>query len=196
LQRQGFTFEIDAEGRHLHEFVKIYHDTMVRVQAEPQYFFSEEYIRGLRGVLGPGFVLAHVRDPAGAIVSSGIFTVCSGIVQFHLSGSRLGSDGSDASKFLLHGIRNWTRQCGLEKFHLGGGVGAKNDSLFQFKSGFASGRARFYTWRVVMDSDAYYDLCEQWERRYLETADPLEGYFPAYRKLLPPPLQAVTRWCA
>lgn len=107
MARQGFRFELDPAARHLGEFVKIYHDTMLRVRADPNYFFSEEYFHGLQSALGAGFMLAHVRDPAGAIVSSGVFTACSGIVQYHLSGNSLGGPGSDGSKFLLHGIRQW-----------------------------------------------------------------------------------------
>jgi hypothetical protein len=187
MQREGYQFELDFTGRHLDEFMNIYHDTMLRVGAEPQYFFSEEYFRAFQRVLGPGFVLAHARSPAGEIISSGIFTVCSDIVQYHLSGNILGGQGSDGSKLILHGIRKWAREKGLSKFHLGGGVGAKNDSLFNFKSGFGSGRALYSTWRLVVDELVYGHLCQQWERQTRAAADPIKGFFPAYRKMLQPP---------
>ncbi len=196
MERQGFRFELDFEAQHLDEFINIYHDTMLRVHAEPQYLFSEEYFRALRRVLGAGFVLAHVRNPSGEIVSSGIFTVCSGIVQYHLSGNSLGGQGSDGSKLLLHGMRKWAKERGLEKFHLGGGLGAKSDSLFNFKSGFSSGRATFSSWRLVVEQPVYDRLCRQWERQTRVVADSVTGYFPAYRKILPPPEASTERRCA
>jgi hypothetical protein len=186
MGRQGFRFELDPAARHLVEFVKIYHETMLRVRADPNYFFSEEYFHGLKAALGAGFMLAHVRNPAGEIVSSGIFTACSRIVQYHLSGNSLGGAGADGSKFLLHGIRQWAQEQGCDNFHLGGGVGAKNDSLFLFKSGFSSGRASFHTWRLVVDEPVYQRLCGKWEAQNKMPADSPRGYFPAYRKMLPP----------
>jgi len=196
MERQGFRFELDGEARQLEEFMKIYHETMLRVRADPQYFFSREYFLGLKQALGPGFVLAHVYNPAGKIVSSGVFTVCSGIVQYHLSGNSFDGQGSDGSKLLLHGIRQWAKENGCGHFHLGGGVGAKNDSLFLFKSGFSSGRAPFYTWRMVVDEPVYLRLCQQWERNNRTIADSPRGFFPAYRKMLPAPAAQPERECA
>jgi len=193
LEREGFHFEMDFEGRHMQEFAQLYHETMVRVHAEPHYFFSEEYFSGFRKTLGERFLLAHVRSPAGDIVSSGIFTVCSGITQYHLSGNSLGEKGSGASKLLLYGVAKWAAEQGQEKFNLGGGVGAKNDSLFLFKSGFSSGRALFHTWRLIVNEPVYLGLADQWEQNNRSVADSIEGFFPAYRKLLAP---ADIRRCA
>ena len=187
MERQGFRFELDPAARHLREFVKIYHETMLRVRADPNYFFAEQYFLDLKRVLGGGFMLAHVRGPAGEIVSSGIFTICSRIVQYHLSGNSLGGPGSDGSKFLLHGIRLWAKEQGFDNFHLGGGVGAKNDSLFLFKSGFSSGRAAFHTWRLIVDEPVYQRLSRRWEAQNRVLADSPRGFFPAYRKMLPIP---------
>ncbi len=196
MERQGFRFELDFAAQRLGDFVKIYHETMLRVRADPQYFFSQDYFRGLKTALGPGFVLAHVFNPAGEMVSSGIFTVCSGIVQYHLSGNSFGGQGSDGSKLLLHGVRQWAREHGSTHFHLGGGVGARNDSLFLFKSGFSSGRAQFHTWRLIVDAAAYQRLCQRWELLNRQPADAPEGFFPAYRKMLPAPAALGERQCA
>ncbi|HTB63229.1 MAG TPA: hypothetical protein VK737_06535, partial [Opitutales bacterium] len=196
MNRLGHRFELDPNAIHLGEFVKIYHDTMTRVRADPHYFFSQEYFRGLKGALGDRFMLAHTRDPSGEITSSGIFTKCSGIVQYHLSGNKLGGEGSDGSKLLLHGIRQWAKEQGCEHFHLGGGVGAKNDSLFLFKSGFSSGRARFHTWRLIVDDPVYQRLCRRWEGINQMPVDAPTGFFPAYRKMLPAPEVLTVRQCA
>jgi hypothetical protein len=176
--------------------MKLYYDSMRRVGAMPEYYFSREYFLTLKGLLGGGFLLAHVRAPSGGIVSSGMFTICSGVVQYHLSGNDIGEEGANGLKLLLHEVRNWAREQGYESLHLGGGVGAQNDPLFQFKSGFSPERAPFYTWRCVVNEAKYMEFCAQWEAINRLPADGLEGYFPAYRKLLPPAEASAARRCA
>ncbi len=196
LQRQGFRVELDPAGREMFTFIDLYYETMRRVHASPEYFFSMDYFRSLQRLLGPRFMLAHVRSPAGEIVSSSIFTVCQGVVQYYLSGNNIGEEGANALKLLLHEVRGWAQATGQEKFHFGGGVGARKDSLFQFKSGFSSRRAPFYTWRMVVDDENYSRLCRRWERLNRVDADPIDGYFPAYRKMIPPQERQTERRCA
>jgi len=185
LERNGYQIEFDPAGLEMDAFIQLYYDTMRRVGASPEYFFSREYFLSLQNLLGPRFLLAHVRSPSGEIVSSGIFTICKGIVQYHLSGNNIGEDGANALKLLLHEVRRWAKDQGCDYFHLGGGVGAKNDSLFQFKSGFSPRRATFHTWRLIVDEPVYQSLCRKWETQNQMLADPPRGYFPAYRKMLP-----------
>jgi len=186
MMREGFRFEIDETASLMPEFVRLYHETMRRVGAEARYFFSLDYFQGFKSALGDRCVLANVRNPAGTLVSSGIFTRCSGIVQYHLSGNSVIEGGSHASKLLLHGIRGWAKEQGLDMFHLGGGVGAKNDSLFLFKSGFSSNRANFRTWRVIVNEQAFASLTAQWEKLNRTGVEPVDGFFPAYRKIISP----------
>jgi len=182
LERDGYKIEMDPTAVCLQQFVTLYHSTMRRVGASPEYFFSAQYFQRMQEALREKFHLAHVRSPAGTIVSSVLFTVCSGIVQYHLSGNNVENEGSNALKLLLHGIQVWAQQQGLDKFHLGGGLGAVQDALFQFKSGFSSLRAPFYSWRMIVDEKVCGILCRQWEKLNREEADSPEGFFPPYRK--------------
>jgi hypothetical protein len=196
LQRGGYQIEFDPAGVEMDAFIKLYHDTMRRVGASPEYFFSREYFGSLQKLLGPRFLLAHVRSPSGQIVSSGFFTLCQGIAQYHLSGNNIGEEGANALKLLLHEVRQWAKEHGGEYFHLGGGIGAKSDFLFQFKSGFSSERAPFYTWRLIVDEPVYQRLCRKWEAQNQMLADSPQGYFPAYRKMLPAPVAQSQCQCA
>lgn len=186
LRNRGFQFELDLACAQLPQTVGLYHDTMRRVGANPQYYFSGEYFQGLQRALGPRLLLAHVRNPDGLLVASGMFTICSGMVQSHLAGSNLDEDGADASKLLLHQMRGWAKEQGWAQFHLGGGVGGRNGSLFWFKSNFSSSRAPFHTWRLIVDEPAYAKLCRQWEKIHGTRPDAADGYFPAYRKITRP----------
>lgn len=67
--------------------------------------------------------------------------------------------------------------------HLGGGVGAKTDSLFYFKSGFSDRRHEASVWRWVVLPGIYKELCDRrmhWYRKNDANAASA-GYFPAYR---------------
>ena len=68
---------------------------------------------------------------------------------------------------------------GVTVFHLGGGKGGSDDSLFTYKAGFAPGRHPFHTWRVVADPAAYRSLVAG--RRPGADPDDRSGTFPPYR---------------
>ncbi len=88
LLRFGVTCERDPEKGGLAEFVAIYHETMRRVQAEAGYFFDGDYFERLAANLGDALQLWFVRDAAGAVIAGGLFTICDGIIQYHLGGTR------------------------------------------------------------------------------------------------------------
>src|SRR5206468_3552520 len=69
LLRSGVSCERDAEKRHLHEFVSIYHETMRRVHAHETYFFDAAYFEGLAESLGATLQLFIVRDKTGSVIA-------------------------------------------------------------------------------------------------------------------------------
>jgi hypothetical protein len=121
--------------------------------------------------------------PDGRVISAGVFTLCDGIVQYHLGGTRTQALKLSPMALLLDTVRRWGGEQGARVFHLGGGVGASADSLFQFKSGFTEARHEFACWRWILDRSAYDAACAERSgylaMRGLELAD--AGYFPAYR---------------
>ena len=58
-------------------------------------------------------------------------------------------------------------------FHLGGGLGGKEDSLFKFKSGFSKNTADFYLIKSIFNVPLYDELSQ-------DTDENIE-FFPAYR---------------
>ena len=86
---------------------------------------------------------------------------------------------SDFAELVLDFARNWAKDRGNDVLHLGGGVGSRNDSLFEFKAGFSKTRHDFVTWHLVFMPDVYDDL----EKKRDSILGPAEdvGYFPAYR---------------
>ncbi|BCY13011.1 GNAT family N-acetyltransferase [Actinoplanes sp. L3-i22] len=154
-------------------WIDTYHATMRRVGARDFYFFAREYFGELRDALGGHLHLATaVRD--GEVLGGNLFFEYDGMMHTHLQSTR---DGVifHADKLLYHEVRSWGRERGNRVFHLGGGVGGVDDSLFRYKAAFGSGRQEFHTWRLITDPGAFEELAGA------VTAETLGGRFPPYR---------------
>jgi hypothetical protein len=111
--------------------------------------------------------------------------VAGDVIQYHLSGTatdRLKCRGG--TKLILDEVRKWGTQNGFRWLHLGGGAGAQQDSLFDFKAGFSHVRFSFQTARMVLRTETYHDLVRR-RRRWLSrrgSVSVASGYFPEYRQ--------------
>jgi pyridoxal phosphate-dependent aminotransferase EpsN len=172
----------DQEKRFLSEFVSIYEETMRRENAEHIYFFGEEYFSQLVRELRPVLQL-FVAVTGGKVAAGGLFTSCNGIVQYHLGGTRDEFLKLSPMTLIFDTVRLWANEIGAREFHLGGGVGAKEDTLFRYKAGFSERRHNFATWRWIVAPEVYSELCERRARmNVLQGLEPASAdYFPAYR---------------
>jgi hypothetical protein len=177
--RAGHRAFFDEGFAYLATFAELYRGTMARLGAAEHYFFSDAHFTALRDALGPRLRLCLV-EVEGEFAAGGLFVETGGLVQYHLSGSDPRFRRAQPTKLMLHFVREWGRACSLHRLHLGGGVGAGEDSLFQFKAGFAADRHAFETLRMVADEQAYANLV----RAHDPAADPQDrtGFFPLYRR--------------
>ena len=56
----GLEIEVDLYGKKIKDFLMVYNSTMHRVDAQGQYYFSEEYFKGIIDKLSGHFVFFHV----------------------------------------------------------------------------------------------------------------------------------------
>lgn len=178
LRRTGYSV-LHNEWSGFGDFIDVYHETMDRVGAGEEYRFSDRYFNELRHRLGSNLHLFSVVDSKGETAAAGLFFECDDIIQFHLSGSAGKHRANAPSKLMLDGVRRWGKEVGKSIFHLGGGVGAKEDMLFRFKAGFGGGRGVYRTAELVFDRSAYDQLVRERERHGREPVK--DGYFPLYR---------------
>ena len=133
--------------------------------------------------LGRVLKLFVVKMPDGEVISGGLFTLCNGIVQYHLGGTRNTALKLSPTVLIFDTVRRWSPKNGAHTFHLGGGVGGKTDSLFQFKAQFSRRRHEFVTWRWIVAQETYRELSRQKQlsdlERGLRAISP--SFFPAYR---------------
>lgn len=178
--KAGVTVHIDRDFVALPTFIRLYNETMRRLGAEPSYFFDERYYHALVAEAGANLRL-FVAKEAGEIIGATLFSVAweAGIIQYHLVGTDQRYQHRYPSKVIAQAARNWGRDRGLKRLHLGGGVGGSSaDSLFNFKRGFSPDTHVFKTQRVVVHPERYVRLCDGDE----SVLSDLKGYFPAYRR--------------
>lgn len=182
LRRDGAVCLRDEDRHHLGDFVNIYHETMRRVDAHGSYFFDEDYFVRLASSLGPKLQL-FVVTVGGRVAAASVVTICEGIVQYHLGGTGDAFLNLSPMLLLLDTVRLWANEQGARALHFGGGVGAREDSLFHFKAGFSDRRHDFSTWRWVIVPGVYAELCRERVRTDLAAGrEPISAdYFPAYR---------------
>lgn len=182
LVKSGVTCFLSGSEEDLCQFIDIYHQSMQRVGATREYFFDRDYFARL---IRSGDYEMHlfVCRMDGQVIAGGLFSSCCGIVQYHLGGTATKSLGLAPSKLMFDTVRRWAIQSGHTVFHLGGGVGGDNDSLYSFKKGFSKIEHPFLLWQWILNKNVYDELTEQHRagmaQRGRETKD--QRFFPAYR---------------
>ncbi len=177
LRAMGVTCD-EVGPERLGEFVEIYYENMNRVRASADYYFSADYFEHLYDDL-PGVTHLFMCQHEGRAVAAGIFTICKGICQWYLSGSRSDFDGPPPTKLMFDDARRWARACGAHTLHLGGGVGGSRDSLYHFKRGFTQREHVYSIWKYVANQPVYDDLSKAMCQAH--GIAPEDGYFPLYR---------------
>jgi hypothetical protein len=174
-RRAGIEVTVEEQPADLAAFVSLYEETMRRRDASAFYFFPDAYWRQLAAPLGKLLVRAdaHVDDE---VVASILCLASPPLLHYHLGASSERGQALGANHLLFVETAAWAAAHGVDRFHLGGGVGGFEDSLFEFKRRFdAGGALPAYLGKAVHDEDAYRRLSSVAEIDYA-------GYFPAYRR--------------
>jgi hypothetical protein len=169
-------FETTAQRRA--QFEAMYNAAMVRIDAPHYYHYDSAYFERLFEDLGEHVRLATVLVDE-EVAAVGLYTTCGGIVEMQLAATDPSFAARRPTKVLVHAVCRSAKDEGYRWFHLGGGRGSTEDSLFHFKAGFSSYRAGFGTLRSIILEEPY--------RRLAGAAGPegdedLRGYFPCYRR--------------
>jgi serine/alanine adding enzyme len=174
-RRAGVEVSFEQAPERLDEFVALYDETMRRRDASPFYFFPDAYWHHLTHELAEHLLRGDAR--AGGDLVASILCLAGGpLLHYHLGCSSERGQALGANHLLFLETAGWAADRGFARFHLGGGVGGFEDSLYEFKRRFDP-EARFpaYLGKAVHDVDAYLELAGANEIEYA-------GYFPAYRQ--------------
>jgi ribosomal protein S18 acetylase RimI-like enzyme len=178
-QKSGLKTYWGREPHMISKFIEIYKETMDTAGATQYYYFSEDFYRSILEDLKDNAMWFYTETD-GIVAAISIFMFCNRKMHYHLSASRREYRNIRPTNLMLYEAAMWGCKNGYSKLHLGGGVGARHDSLYQFKKSFNRGKdCEYNTGRKIFMPDVYKKLCD--ERGKDPVYDPQTVYFPAYR---------------
>jgi lipid II:glycine glycyltransferase (peptidoglycan interpeptide bridge formation enzyme) len=157
LKGLGYYIKESKSQKAIKEFSEMYLENMKRIGASDYYLFNEDYFTNFLNSMHSTsklIMVYHEEIP----VSGGIVLFTKNIIQLHLMATKTAFLKYSPSKYLNDEISQIGRQLGIRYFNLGGGLGFKKDSLFDFKSSFSDNFYEYKTWRYISDPDNYEKL--------------------------------------
>lgn len=156
-------------------FKDIYKQTMDKDSADSYYYFDDDFYESIMHDLNNNAEIFYAEYDE-KIIAASIILTCNNRINYHLSGSVREYSSLAATNLLLSEISKWGANNGYTTFHLGGGVGAKHDSLYSFKKSFNRNDDLAYCiGKLVFNKDKYDELVS-YRKEELR-----EDYFPLYR---------------
>ena len=167
--KQGLSKEL------LDIFIEIYNGTMDKDNADRYYYFEKDFYDSIKEDLKDNATIFYA-ELNGQIIASSIMIFANGRLNYHLSGSLREYQNLAPSNLLLWKASEWGNEIGCSTFHLGGGVGSAEDSLFKFKKAFYRGDlCRYHIGKKVFINSKYDELNQ------LRSDSINEKFFPKYR---------------
>lgn len=157
-------------------FKEIYEETMDKDNADDYYYFSDDFYKSILEDLKSQAQVFYAQTEEGNVVAATIVIGANGLLNYHLSGLRNDYLKMAPTNLMLYEVALWGFENGYKSFHMGGGVGSKEDSLYTFKKSFYRGEPkRFYIGKKILNPEIYNKLVELRD----EINNP--SFFPLYR---------------
>lgn len=181
--RRTYQIKKALTRKEVEHFITLYYENMRRVNAKEKYFFDESYFFDLlHSASFETEILLATHNETNKVVAGAMFIKKNKIVQYHLSGVKEDYLDLNPVKLLLDEMRIKATYEGYSYLNLGGGVGNKEDSLFQFKSGFSKDFKYFNVWRHVANKKVYSALVKaKTTHKCTKFNGSCYDFFPCYR---------------
>jgi len=176
--RRNCIVKLASNDKEIQEFIEIYNETMQRANADPKYFFKDEYFYKIldKVKMNTDLIIAIDKE-SNKIMAGALFMKSKNIIQYHLSGTKTEFLKQGPNKLIIDEMRILGSQQKYSILNLGGGVGSTNDSLMRFKESFSKTKKSFYIFKKILNKEIYNVLCKE---------VPMElrnGFFPQYRSV-------------
>ncbi len=161
------------------KFIKMYNKTMDRNKAEDYYYFGQSFYDSIREDFGDNSTLFYAKYN-NEIIAMAIILFADTGMHYHLSAYDIAYRNKAATNLLLYEASCWGSKRGYKTFHLGGGVGSKEDNLYTFKKSFnKNSNTVFSIGRKIFDKEKYDYLVSL--RKQGGDFDGGSSFFPLYR---------------
>lgn len=161
-------------------FRVMYNKTMDDDNAIDYYYFSNDFYKSIYSDLSSNYELFYATLD-NEIIAMSIMIFANNKMHYHLSGSKYEYRKLAPSNLLLYKAALWGKEQGFKIFHLGGGVGSKEDSLFKFKAAFnRNSDYQFSIGKQVFNNEIFKKLIKL--RKEIDlNFDDKSNFFPLYR---------------
>ena len=156
----------------IQDFMQCYNSMLSIRNAAQKYYFSFEFIEDHFKLFDSILIKVIFNDTC---IGAGIFIKGNRILHYHLSGS-FRIKGVYPTDMILFEAIKWAKNQHLQYLHLGGGL-SKDDSLFNFKSGFSEKSMKFYIGKNIYLKGVYDQIVN-----ISNTDGKNNSFFPAYRQ--------------
>jgi hypothetical protein len=183
-------FEINQDChsvKYIEKFYSVYLDTMKRIGANAEYFYSLNYFKNIieRNAANYAFAFVYKDDK---LISVELIFILDKTIYSYLGGTLSEYFKVRPNDFLKIEVINWARSKGYEYYILGGGR-KDDDNLYHYKKSYFPNDPDilFYTGRKVINVEIYKALDKLANGNNTEvrpSRKPLSNraYFPVYRK--------------
>ena len=161
------------------EFIPLYNATMNKDDATDYYYFNKEFYKSvLEDLRYNSLIFYALYDQK--IISMSMILFGNDNMHYHLSASDKEYQSLAATNLLLYEAACWGCENGYKSFHLGGGLGSKEDSLFKFKKAFNKNSDTYFSiGKKIFNQEKYDELIEI---RDIDCNNSNRTFFPQYRK--------------
>ena len=165
----------------LDEFISLYKATMDKDNANEYYYFGKEFYNSVLNDLKYNSLIFYAMNED-KIIAMSMIIFSNQQIHYHLSASDKEYQYLAPTNLLLFEAACWGSENGYKTFHLGGGLGSKEDNLFKFKKAFnKNSETRFSIGRKVMNQEKYDKLISiRSENTYFNAET---NFFPKYRSM-------------
>ena len=163
----------------INKFIKMYNDTMDKDNADEYYYFKDNFYNSILNDLKYNFLMFYAVYGE-RIIAMSIILFANQQMHYHLSASVKECLTYAPTNLLLYEAACWGCENGFKTFHLGGGLGSKEDSLYKFKKAFNKNSDNtFYIGKKIFDVERYNELVKLRQANGDKIID--ETFFPKYR---------------
>lgn len=161
------------------EFINLYNATMDKDNAKDYYYFKREFYESVLNDLKYNSLIFYAVYEQNIIAMSMIL-YSNKQIHYHLSASDRMFQHLAPTNLLLYEVAYWGCENGYKTFHLGGGLGSKEDSLYNFKKVFnRNSDTNFSIGKKIFNNKKYEELVKI---RFKDTYhDKDTQFFPLYR---------------
>ncbi|WP_339316200.1 GNAT family N-acetyltransferase [Oceanobacillus sp. FSL W7-1304] len=160
-------------------FIDLYNDTMDKDNASDYYYFKDDFYKSVLNDLRYNSLIFYALYN-GKVIAMSIIMFSNKQMHYHLSASDKKFQHLAPTNLLLYEAACWGCENGYKTFHLGGGLGSKEDSLYSFKKAFnKNSNTSFSIGRKIFNEEDYNKLVKI---RSVDTNfNRNTSFFPLYR---------------